>query len=85
MSTKSGEVIIMTAFMAHRVKDISRAQLLSGLNSLTKNSGHYKSADKSKLIKPVAIALLKSNVVKVVPWAKLNNLTMIECEKVGTI
>ena len=34
LSTKSAEIIIMTSFLAHRRKDISRGQFLSALNSL---------------------------------------------------
>ena len=82
LSTKSAEVVLMSAFRAHRLKDISRGQLLSALNSLNKNSGEFRSADKAKLVKPLAIALIRS---KVVPWAKLDNVTMLDCEKVGTI
>ena len=85
MSTKSCEVIIMTAFMADRFKDISQGQLLSALNSLSKNSSEFRSADKAKMAKPLATALVRSRVVKVVPWAKLANICMQDCKKVGII
>ena len=85
MSTKSAITVIMTAFMAHRFKDITRGQLLSALNSLKKNSGEFRSADKAKLVLPLAVALIDGKVVKVAPWAKLDNLTMVDCSKIGTL
>ena len=85
LSTKSAEVVIMTAFMAHRFKDISRGQLLSALNSLSKNSSEFRSADKAKLAKPLAIALIRSRVIKVGKKAILDNITMVDCKKIGTI
>ena len=81
LSTKSAEIIIMTAFLAHIIKDISRGQLLSALNSLNKTSGEFRSADKGELVRPLAMSLIESNVVEVVPWAKLNNLTLVDCKK----
>ena len=82
---KSAEVIIMCAFQAHRFKDISRTQIFSSLKSLNKAAAsELRGTDKASLARPLAAALLKGKTVKVVPWAKLSNLSSTEVEKVGT-
>ena len=75
---KSAEIIIMCAFKAHRFKDVTRSQIFSSLKSLNKAAAsELRSTDKASLARPLAAALLKQKIVKLVPWAKLGNISNI--------
>jgi len=83
---KSAEVIVMTAFQQHRIKDISRAQLVGGLKSLSSPDVRkkYRVADKVSLVSPVARALLVQGIVSILPSAAIDNLVPMDPKKVGT-
>ena len=53
---KSAEVVIMVAFGAHFIKEVSRTQLNAAVKSLlpSKQRKLLSGAEKSKLIKPLA-------------------------------
>ena len=67
------------------MKDVTRSQVFSYLKSLNKAAASdLRSADKASLTRPLAAALLKAKIVKVVQWANLSNLSSADVEKVGT-
>ena len=67
MNIKSSEVILLVAFKAHRIKDISRPQLAGAARKYCTADvmKTLKGADKSQYLIPVAVALVKKNIIKV--------------------
>ena len=86
LSVKSAEVIVMTAFQQHRIKDVSRAQLVGAVKSLSSPDVRrkYRVADKASLVPPVARALLVRGIVSISPSAAIDNLVPTDVKKVET-
>ena len=86
MSTISAEVIVMSAFQQHRIKDVSRSQLTGALSSLCspQTKRKYRSADKASLILPVAKSFLEKGIVALCEDANIANLQPNQVNKVGT-
>jgi len=76
----------MAAFQQHHIKDVSRAQLVGGLKSLSSPDvrKNYRVADKMFLVSPVVRALLVRGVVSILPSAAIDNLVPMDIKKVGT-
>lgn len=87
LSSKSAEVIVMTAFEAHRFKDVSRSQVASAIKSVCSTTARkgLRGADKATLTLPLAAALAAKNIVNIKGGADLGNLTRGDATKVGTI
>ena len=86
MSTISAEVIVMSAFQQHRIKDVSRSQLTGALSSLCspQTKRKYRSTDKASLILPVAKSFLEKGIVVLCEDANIANLQPNQVNKVGT-
>jgi len=86
MSNTSAEAVVLTAFGAHFLKEVSRSQLESAAKSLlaTNVLTNLKKADKGDFIIPLAEALIKHKIVKVVEDADWKQLGRQDLEKVGT-
>ena len=83
---KSAEVIVMAAFQQHCIKNISRAQLVGSLLSLSSPDVRKKNrvADKVSLVSPVVRALLVQGIVSILPSAAIDNLVPMDPKNVGT-
>ena len=84
MSLKSAEVIVMVAFQAHKLKDISRGQLYGAIKKLCppEQVKELRGCDKLNLCMPLAKALVTRKVVKVVSGAKYSNIKRVDVNKV---
>lgn len=67
LTLKSAEVIIICAFKAHFIKEVSRAQLCAAAKSLlTKEERKgLANAEKSKFLKPLAQTFLDKEIVTI--------------------
>ena len=85
LSTISAEVIVMSAFQHHRIKDVSRSQLTGALSSLCspQTKRKYRGADKASLILPVAKSFLEKGIVALSEDA-IANLQPNQVNIVGT-
>ena len=80
---KSAEVIVTVAFQQHCIKNISRAQLVGGLKSLSSPDVRKKNrvADKVSLVSQVARALMVQGIVSILPSAAIDNLIPMDPKK----
>lgn len=86
MSQKSAEVIVMCAFGAHTIKEVSRSQMASAVKFFLEvaERKHLKTADKSQLVKPLAMAFVKKKIVIVKEGTNMDDLSRCDIYKVGT-
>ena len=82
---KSGEVVIMTVFGAHLIKEVSRRQLISAAKNLLSKEERKQlnGAEKSKFIKPLANQFIDRGIVRVRSGCSLSDLSMGDVEKIG--
>ena len=80
LSVKSAEVIVLVAFNALKLTDVSKSQLVAAAKSFGRKLPNK--VDKASLIKPVAASLVKNNGVKVLGGV-VENLSRVEVKKVG--
>ena len=81
----SAEAVLLTAFGAHFLKEVSRSQLESAAKSLLSQQiiQQLKKADKGDFSMPLAEAFLKKGIVKVAEGCNLRNLSRGDLKKVG--
>ena len=81
LSEKSARVIVMEAYGAHFLKEVSRSQLLSAAKSLLPidQRRNLCGVEKTSLLLPLARAFIMNNIVKI-----KGNLTRVNVEKIGT-
>ena len=87
LTLKSAEVVVICAFEAHFIKEVSIAQLCAAVKSLLSKEERkgLTNAEKSKFLIPLAKVFLSKEIVtfKNVK-ANLTNLTMNDITKSGT-
>ena len=86
MSLKSAEIIIMCAFGAHFIKEVSRSQLCAAAKTLLSKQEcrRFRGAEKSKLLKPLAKVFLEKKIVSIEHEGDLESLTRAMVHKIGT-
>lgn len=86
LSAKSGEVIVMTAFTAHFLKDISRSQLMSAAKSLLSSHDRKQlhGAEKSHFMVPLGKAFVENGIVRIDKGACVESLVRNNASKIGT-
>ncbi len=86
MSLKSAEVVVMCAFGAHFIKEVSRSQLCAAAKTLLpKEERRYlQGAEKTKFLKPLAEVFVGKAIVAIKHGADVENLTREDVDKVGT-
>ena len=86
LSAKSAQVVVMTAFGAHFLKEVSRSQLTGAAKHLLPPiiKKTLVGGEKSAFIVPLAKAFLAENIVVVKKGANLSNLSREDVSKAGT-
>ena len=86
LSVKSGQVLVMTAFGAHFLKDISCFQLMSAAKSLLSSHDRKElhGAEKSHFMVPLGKAFVKNGIVKINKGACVESLVRNDASKIGT-
>ena len=86
LSFKSAEVVVMCAFNAHFIKEVSREQLSGAAKALLPKAERksLQGAEKSKFLKPLANAFCEKEIIKVQGSARVCNLCRQDVLKVGT-
>ena len=85
MSQKSAEVILMCAFGAHFMKEVSRSQLSAATKTLLPVNERkiLHGAEKSRFVKPLAAQFI-IKIVSVKCGAMIQNLVREDVTKQGT-
>ena len=83
LSHKSAEVIIMCAFGAHMIKEVTRSQMTSALKFFS-GPRHLQKSDKSQLTMPLAMTFLDKKIVAIKDDADPENLSRNDVTKSGT-
>ena len=86
LSEKSAQVIVMEAYGAHFLKEVSRSQLLSAAKALLPVCERKKlcGSEKTGLLLPLARAFVFNNIVRIKSKIKSGCLTRNNVEKIGT-
>ena len=87
LNANSAEAVVLAAFEAHFLKDLTRAQLNSALKSLcsTEEQNNLSGKEKSKLVIPVATQLIAKNYVRIEDGIKLGSITRDDVQKLKSI
>ena len=77
----------MCAFGAHTIKEVTRSQMSSAVKFFLGKAGksQLQKADKSQLIKPLAMAFLEKKVVRVDAGANMDHLVRGNVHNEGRI
>lgn len=83
LTMKSCEVIVVTAFQSHFIKEVSRSQIAGAVKILLSKEERRQlnGAEKAKLLEPLARALIKKKIVEIAEGAALDNLTRVDVKK----
>lgn len=85
LTQKSGGAIVMEAFGAHFLKEISRTQLLSAAKRmLPREKKKYSGYEKSDFLVPLGQAFVESGIVKITKGAQVRDLSRSDVKKIGT-
>ena len=81
----SAEAVLLTAFGAHFLREVSRSKLESAAKSILPSDTIHqlKKADKGDFIIPLAEEFLKRGVIELAQGANLKNLAREDIKKVG--
>ncbi len=85
LSLKSAEVVVMCAFGAHFIKEVSCTQLTSAAKTLLARDERkpLQGAEKGAFMKPLAKAFIDKKIVAIQKGAKFTNLTREDVNKCG--
>ena len=77
LSIKSAEVVVSCAFKETFIKAVTRSQLISAAKSLLskEEAKGLRTAEKQKLLVPLALAFLKKKIVGVRKGSNIQSLT----------
>ena len=77
LSIKSAEVVVSCAFKETFIKAVTRSQLISAAKSLLskEEAKELRTAEKQKLLVPLALAFLKKKIVGVRKGSNIQSLT----------
>lgn len=85
LTEKSGGTIVMAAFGAHFLKEISTTQLLSAAKRLLNvDKKKLQLYEKTDFMVPLGRAFVEKNIVKIAKGARIANLSRGDVDKVGT-
>ena len=85
MSQKSATVIMLEAFGAHFIKEITRAQLMSATKSLIpQKKKKLQNAEKCDLYIPLGRAFVQNGIVHIKGGSNIEDLSRGDVSKVGT-
>ena len=85
LSMKSAEVLVACAFKEAFVKAVTRGQLMSAARKLLskEKAAELRTAEKQKMIIPLALAVLKNRTVGVRKGQDIQNLIQNSVKKIG--
>ena len=85
LTEKSGGVIVMVAFGAHFLKEISRTQMLSAAKRLLPHQKKtLNSLEKNEFLIPLGKAFVEHSIIAIRKGALVKDLSCNDVEKVGT-
>ena len=83
LTIKGAEIIILSAFRVHFLKDVSRGQLQAAATTLRVKG--IASLDKKNMLIPIANAIVKKGIVIIKENVSLAKIRREDIKKVGTM